>query len=130
LHLAHSMNPTPGSIDTRDVVSVCHVGGVLDRRLLREMLVYFIDENERRIATSAQALAAGNRRNLTEAAHALRGSAGLFGAGRLYDLAWALEIDAAHEDLTGLCSRLDALQQEYRSVVSALQTAHPEAWEG
>ena len=129
LHLCRSMNTHPGSIDTRDVVTVCRIGGILDRRLLREMIVYFIDENERRIATSAQALAAGNRRHLTDAAHALCGSAGLFGAGRLYDLARALEAAAATEDFGGLGTTLHAVHEEYRAVVTALQTAHPEAWE-
>jgi len=129
LQLVYSMNSAPGSIDTRDVLTVCHIGGVLNRRLLREMIVYFVDENERRLASSARAVATGNRRHLTEAAHALRGSAGLFGAGRLYDLAWALEMDAARDDLAGLRAALDALQQEYAAVVSALQSAHPEAWE-
>jgi HPt (histidine-containing phosphotransfer) domain-containing protein len=122
------MNSVPGSIDTRDIVTVCHIGGVLDHRLLREMLVYFIDENERRIAKSARALAAGNREHLVEAAHALRGSAGMFGAGRLYNLAWTLEMDAPTEELGSLGATLSALYDEYRAVVSALQSAHPDAW--
>lgn len=123
------MNPAPGSIDTRDVVTVCRIGGELNRHLLREMLVYFIEENERRIATSVRALADRDRRNLCESAHALRGSAGLFGAGRLYDLAWALEMDAEREDFADLNATLAAVQREYTAVVAALHRRHPEAWQ-
>lgn len=122
------MDSAPGSVDTRDVVSVCRVDGELNRGLLREMLGYFVDENERRIASLAEAVAATDRRLLSDTAHALRGSAALIGAGRLHDLAWAIESEAANGDVHGLRHTVEAVHQEFAAVVSTLQLAHPEAW--
>ena len=122
------MHSAPGSIDTRDVMSVCRIGGVLNRALLREMLGYFVNENERRITAFASALTGGNRAEVRDLAHALRGSAGMLGAGRLHDLAWSLEMNAhvAHPD--DMASSLGAIKTEFQAVVAALQHAHPEAW--
>ena len=89
----------PGSIDTRNILSVCCEGEVLNRTLLREMLGYFIDENRRRLVTLSHAVDSGERDTLRQTAHALRGSAAMLGAGRLHDLAWGLELDGADSDL-------------------------------
>lgn len=122
------MQSAPGSIDTRQILDVCAVEGRVDRLLLRELLGYFVDENARRLDACAAALARGDRRALRDLAHAVRGSAALFGAGRLYDLAWALEQDAGIDGLTVLGSAIGNLRGEYDRVVDALRRAHPDAW--
>ncbi len=127
MQLNRSMNSSPGAIDTRDVLSVCHTGGVLDRALLREMLGYFVDANRRRIAQTADALAKGRRDTLREVAHAVSGSAAMLGAGRLHHLAKAVERNADTGDAGELRCAIDALRLEFSAVVSSLQKAHPEA---
>jgi HPt (histidine-containing phosphotransfer) domain-containing protein len=118
---------SPGSIDTRNILSVCHEGEVLNRTLLREMLGYFIDENRRRLVTLNQALEAGERQSFRQTAHALRGSAAMLGAGRLHDLAWGLELDGADSDLQTLQQGVARIEAEFAAVVTALHLAHPDA---
>jgi HPt (histidine-containing phosphotransfer) domain-containing protein len=122
------MDSAPGSIDTRNIMTVCRAGDALDRGLLREMLGYFIDENERRMTTSQHAVVRGDRESLRHLAHAIRGSATLVGAGRLHDLAWALEMDATDSELQLLARAVGKLRIELDAVVAALHKAHPEAW--
>jgi HPt (histidine-containing phosphotransfer) domain-containing protein len=122
------MDSSPGAIDTRNIVTVCRSGDSLDRALLREMLGYFIDENERRMTTSQHAVVRGDREELRQLAHAMRGSAALIGAGRLHDLAWALEMDAPGSELKLLARDVGRLRVELDAVVASLHRAHPEAW--
>jgi HPt (histidine-containing phosphotransfer) domain-containing protein len=122
-----SMDSAPGSIDTRNLLSVCRSGDTVDHGLLREMLGYFIDENQRRVTLSQQAVVVGDREMLRQVAHALRGSAALFGAGRLHDLAWSLEMDADQSDLKALARDVSKVRTELDSVVASLRRAHPEA---
>ena len=119
---------TPGSIDIRNIVSVCRVGDTLNLPLLREMLDHFIDENRRRMHTLAEAIEAEDRNAIGQQAHAVRGSAAMLGAGRLHDLAWSLVLDAKDSDVASLRLSLVALRDELEAVVHALHTAHPEAW--
>jgi HPt (histidine-containing phosphotransfer) domain-containing protein len=122
------MNSSPGSIDTRNLLSVCRSGDAVDHALLREMLGYFINENERRVTTSQQAVVAGDREALRQLAHAMRGSAAMLGAGRLHDLAWSLEMDALSSELQVLARAVNKLRTELDAVVEALRKTHPEAW--
>jgi HPt (histidine-containing phosphotransfer) domain-containing protein len=122
------MDSSPGSIDTSNILSVCRSGDSIDRALLREMLGYFIDENQRRMTTSQQAVVSGDRQALRQLAHAIRGSAAMLGAGRLHDLAWSLELDAETGELQLLARDVSRLRIELDAVVLALRRAHPEAW--
>lgn len=124
------MQSAPGSIDTSNIVSVCFADGRLDRDLLKEMLGYFLDENRRRMLALVEAVRDGDRETLGNVAHALRGSAAMFGAGHLHDLGWALEDDAATGSDEGLRRAVEALVTEFTSVMDALREAHPDAWPG
>ena len=117
----------PGSIDTKNILSVCREGNVVNRVLLREMLGYFVDENRRRMATLAAAVESGQRETLRQTAHAVRGSAAMLGAGRLHDLAWSLELDGGDSDLQSLAYAITRLHAEFDAVVISLRQAHPEA---
>jgi HPt (histidine-containing phosphotransfer) domain-containing protein len=123
------MDSTSGSIDTRNLLAVCQAGNEVDRALLREMLGYFIDENERRMVSSQEAVVNGDRESLRQLAHAIRGSAAMLGAGRLHDLAWSLEMDTDSSTLPALARAVNKLRLELDAVVAALHRAHPEAWE-
>jgi HPt (histidine-containing phosphotransfer) domain-containing protein len=122
------MDSAPGSIDTKNIVAVCQSGDTMDRALLREMLGYFIDENERRIVSLQESVVGGDRQALRQLAHAMRGSAALVGAGHLHDLAWSLEMDADTSELLILARAINRLRTELDTVVAALRKAHPEAW--
>jgi HPt (histidine-containing phosphotransfer) domain-containing protein len=119
---------TSGAIDTRNLLSVCQEGEILNQALLREMLGYFIDENRRRMLTMAHAVATGQRETLRQTAHAVRGSAAMLGAGRLHDLAWGVELDAEQSDMATLDQAVAKLDAEFIVVLAALHQAHPEAW--
>ena len=121
------MESSPGSIDTSSILAVCKTAGQLDHDLLREMLGYFVDENERRIVSSQRAVVDGDRELLRQLAHAMRGSAAMIGAGRLHDLAWSLEMDAASSDLQTLARLVNQVRVELDAVIAALRRAHPEA---
>jgi HPt (histidine-containing phosphotransfer) domain-containing protein len=122
------MDSAPGSVDTRNILSVCTSDGIVDRALLREMLDYFIDENERRIVALQEAVVSGNREALRHLAHAMRGSAAMLGAGRLHDVAWSLEMDADRTPLPLLAREINKLRVELDAVVAAIRRAHPDAW--
>lgn len=122
------MDSSPGSIDTRNIIAVCQSGDIVDLALLREMLGYFIDENERRMVSTQEAVVTGNREALRQLAHAMRGSAAMLGAGHLHDLAWSLEMDAETTELPMLGRAVSKLRVELDSVIAALRKAHPEAW--
>ena len=131
LQLGHTaMDSSPGSIDTRNIVSVCQSGETVDRDMLREMLGYFIDENERRMIASQEAVVNGDRVLLRQLAHAMRGSAAMIGAGRLHDLAWSLEMDADSTPLPMLARAVNSLRLELDAVVAALRKAHSDALGG
>jgi HPt (histidine-containing phosphotransfer) domain-containing protein len=117
----------PGSIDLRNILSVCREGDTLNTPLLREMLGYFVDENRSRIAALGRALEASDRRALRDTAHSIRGSAAMLGAGRLHDLAWGLELDADDSDLDTLAGSVRAVRLEFETVVASLHDAHPDA---
>jgi HPt (histidine-containing phosphotransfer) domain-containing protein len=117
----------PGSIDLRNILSVCREGDTLNAPLLREMLGYFVDENRRRMTALARAVDADDRRALRDTAHSIRGSAAMLGAGRLHDLAWGLELDADDSDRDTLAVSVKTLRLEFETVVGSLHDAHPDA---
>jgi HPt (histidine-containing phosphotransfer) domain-containing protein len=117
----------PGSFDIRNILTVCREGDTVNRPLLREMLGYFIEENWRRMTALSDAVEAGDRIVLRETAHAVRGSAAMLGAGRLYDLAWGLEMDAADNNLAVLAAAVETIRIEFGTVIASLHIAHPDA---
>lgn len=119
---------SPGAIDTRNILSVCREGDVLNLDLLREMLGYFVNENERRMSVLTEAVETSRRDVILQTAHAVRGSAAMLGAGRLHDLAWALEMDAS-DGQPALRTAVTTLRTEFTAVVAALHAAHPEAFD-
>jgi HPt (histidine-containing phosphotransfer) domain-containing protein len=122
------MGSAPGSIDTRNILAVCQTDGVLNRALLREMLGYFIDENERRVIRAQEAVVAGDRQELRQLAHALRGSAAMLGAGHLHDLAWSLEMDCATGDVHELAREVAKIRTEVDAVFDTIRRTHADAW--
>jgi len=118
----------PGIVDISNILSVCRVGEVVDRTLLKEMFGYFIDENRRRMTAAAEAVESKDRNALHQLAHAIRGSAAILGASYLRDLAGAIERDALAGDLSQLRQAVGGMGHEFCRVMTTLRQAHPEAW--
>ena len=121
------MRRTPGSVDTSDIVHVCRHDDGVDQSLLREMLTFFIVENRRRVDQATAAVADDDRDRLRQLAHAIRGSAAMIGAGRLHDLASALEHDAGAAQREDLRVAVGAMSTEFHAVYAALRAEHPDA---
>jgi HPt (histidine-containing phosphotransfer) domain-containing protein len=122
------MQGASGVVDTSNLLSVCRAGEVVDLSLLRELLGFFIDQNQRRMTEATRAAEIGDREALRDLAHAVRGSAALLGAGRLHDLASALERDPLPHEIHALKSAVAALSGEFAAVLTALRSRHPEAF--
>jgi HPt (histidine-containing phosphotransfer) domain-containing protein len=118
----------PGAVDTSNILIVCHSRGALDLSLLKELLGYFVDGNRTRLTQAAYAVQANDREALREIAHAVRGSAALFGAGRLHTLATTIERDAVAGELDNLRAAVTTLSNEFNAVLGALRARHPEVW--
>jgi HPt (histidine-containing phosphotransfer) domain-containing protein len=118
----------PGAVDTSNILIVCHSGGNLNLTLLKELLGYFVDGNRTRLTQASNALQANDREALREIAHAVRGSAALFGAGRLHILATTIERDAVAGELDHLRAAVTTLSNEFSAVLGSLRARHPEVW--
>jgi HPt (histidine-containing phosphotransfer) domain-containing protein len=115
-----------GSIDTTNLLAVCRSGDSFDDALMRELISHFVDQNRRRMDDAVTAVHAGNRDAVRQIAHAVRGSAALLGAGRLHDLAYAIEHGAPAE-LPELQAAVAAMDHEFAAVLSSLHTRYPDA---
>jgi HPt (histidine-containing phosphotransfer) domain-containing protein len=118
----------PGAVDTSNILIVCHSRGALDVTLLKELVGYFVDGNRTRLTQAAHAVQANDRESLREIAHAVRGSAALFGAGRLHTLAATIEREAVGAELDNLRAAVTTLSNEFSAVLGSLRARHPDVW--
>ncbi len=95
---------------------------------LGQIVGVFVQESRRRLVAMHEALARGEAEALRLAAHTVRGSAEMVGAGRLADLGRELELAApaaARPDLEALFQELRA---EYEHVERQLAEEVGETW--
>jgi two-component system, sensor histidine kinase and response regulator len=109
-----SANPPP-LIDRPALLS--SVGG--SETLLREVVAVFLDDAPKQIAALDVAIAARKAGAIAAAAHALKGSAGLFSKAGAYEAARRLEQAARQEDLAGV----DAAGEDVKREVARLEGA-------
>ena len=121
------MRSHPGAIDLSNLEAVCQSGETFNTALLRELVGHFVEQNRRRLAQASKALVDGNREALRDVAHAVKGSAALLGAGRLHDLAFALEHNAKPAEIQELKTAVDGLNGEFTAVLHALRARHPDS---
>ena len=121
------MRSHPGAIDLSNLEAVCQSGETFNTGLLRELVGHFVEQNRRRLDQASTALGDGNREALRDLAHAVKGSAALLGAGRLHDLAFALEHNAEPADMQDLKTAVAGLNGEFAAVLHALRARHPES---
>jgi HPt (histidine-containing phosphotransfer) domain-containing protein len=87
--------------------------------LLREMAALFKAETPRRLRAIREGLDAGSAAQVMEAAHALKGAAGLMGAQVAFTLARELEIKAKTESLPSPEISMEAWSKLSQAVVDA-----------
>jgi HPt (histidine-containing phosphotransfer) domain-containing protein len=117
----------PGQVRLDDLLRVCSSdGGQTNRGLLQEMLMLFIQENERRVDAAVVAADEGDGLALRGAMHAVKGSAALIGAERLRDLAGDCELRIISGTLNDPPACARQLRDEYAAVVSTLKSLYPD----
>jgi two-component system sensor histidine kinase/response regulator len=116
--------PQPGTAQSLDVSALLEsVGG--SRKLLREVVDVYLADTPARIAEIRRSAGAGDAPALSEAAHALKGSVGMFLRGGAYDTARRLELAAKSGNLGGveeLCSDLEREVATLAAGLDALRT--------
>jgi CheY-like chemotaxis protein/HPt (histidine-containing phosphotransfer) domain-containing protein len=91
-----------------------------DRKLLRSLVRNFLTEAPKRLSALRQALARNDAEGLASAAHALKGSLGLFGADRAAGTARSLQLMGRLGHLDGADRELRALEEEFGALEQEL----------
>jgi HPt (histidine-containing phosphotransfer) domain-containing protein len=94
-----------------------------DRDLLQELIGVFLEDAPQRIEGVRRALADGDADALYKAAHALKGSAGNFGAPNVVSRANRLEALAQENDLETATTQFTSLVAEMDDLVGELMAA-------
>ncbi|ANE58023.1 response regulator [Methylomonas sp. DH-1] len=91
-----------------------------DTELLQDMVDLFIEDSPARLSDVENALAIGDLPALANAAHAIKGMAGHFCAGRLTALAADLEHSARHSDTADFAEMVKAVRNAVNELIAAL----------
>jgi HPt (histidine-containing phosphotransfer) domain-containing protein len=94
-----------------------------DRDLLQELIGVFLEDAPQRVEGVRRALADGDANALYRAAHALKGSAGNFGAPNVVRRANRLEALAKESDLEAAGAQFTSLVAEMDDLVGELMAA-------
>jgi HPt (histidine-containing phosphotransfer) domain-containing protein len=94
-----------------------------DRDLLQELIGVFLEDAPLRIEGVRRALADGDADALYKAAHALKGSAGNFGAPNVVGRATQLEALAQQHDLEAAATQFTSLVADMDDLVGELMAA-------
>ena len=96
-----------------------------DDSFFQDLIQIFLDDSPQRIAEIEQSLLKGDVRQLTLAAHSLKGSSSNFGAERLRALSEQLELLGRQGPLGDAPGQLLALKNEFARVRTALEALVP-----
>jgi HPt (histidine-containing phosphotransfer) domain-containing protein len=94
------------------------VGG--SHELLVEVIDLFLEDGPQLLSVIRQALVRGDADGVRRGAHALKGSAGNFGASALVAIARQVEMHAAAFNLEALADRLQALETQLEELSAEL----------
>ena len=89
--------------------------------VLAEVIRVFLSDAPGQMAALRAAMAAADAGSIAAAAHALKGSVGLFSKGAAYEAARALEQAARAGDLTDVSARCTRIQDELSRVTADLE---------
>jgi hypothetical protein len=107
--------PKPGGLD--DLLK--RIGG--DKKLLRQMIATFLRDTPKRLADIRAALRRKDGVGLASSAHALKGSASIFGPSAAYEHAEKLQTVARAEDLRQAARLYPLLQEEIAKLLEKLR---------
>ena len=96
-----------------------------DDSFFQDLVQIFLDDSPQRIAEIEQSLVKGDARQLTLAAHSLKGSSANFGAERLRALSEQLELLGRQGSPGDAPAQLRALKDEFTRVRAALEALLP-----
>ena len=99
------------------------VGG--NETLLREVVAVFLEDTPKQMAALETAVRAHNAQAIAAAAHALKGSAGLFSKAGAYDAARRLEQAARQGDLTGIATASEEVKRQVAALEEGLRRLLP-----
>jgi signal transduction histidine kinase/DNA-binding NarL/FixJ family response regulator len=104
--------PTPPTLDRAAVLD--RVGG--DEAFLQRLVKVFLSDGPKRVAVMRKALAEGDAESLARAAHAFKGTVGIFGAHDVVEASGHLEMLARAGDLTAARRAFTALESKLATV--------------
>jgi CheY-like chemotaxis protein/HPt (histidine-containing phosphotransfer) domain-containing protein len=96
-----------------------HLGG--DRQVLGSMVTIFLETGPRTLAKIREAVAAGDPKGVAAAAHAIRGSAGIFGATALAELCLQIENLGEAGELAAVTGVLREFEAELGEVTALMK---------
>jgi HPt (histidine-containing phosphotransfer) domain-containing protein len=120
------MAAAPGQIVLDDLLRVCSSGDQINRELLKEMLLLFIDENARRVGRAVAAADQDDLDTLRCEAHAIKGSAAIVGAENLRNLAIDLELRILSGAIRNPRLSAQQVSNEFDAVVRNLRRLYPD----
>ena len=112
---------TPGPVEAQslDVSALLEsVGG--SRKLLREVVDVYLADTPARVAEIRRSADAGDASALADAAHALKGSVGLFVRGGAFETARRLELAARNGEMKGVGELCAELERKVASLATGL----------
>ncbi len=109
-----------GPVDDDAIQALRELDRPGERSFLAEMVQIFFEDSPPRLASLRSALARGDAAEVTETAHALKGSCTNFGAQTLEALCKSLEAAGRSGVLEGADALLEELFAEYARVQAAL----------
>ncbi len=116
-----SESTTAAVLETEPIARLREMGTALGNEVPCRIIELYLGDSPMRLATLRQALAAGDARTMTTAAHALKGSSANLGAGDLAELCHRLERLAAEAVPADAEARLSTLEAEYSRVELAMR---------
>jgi HPt (histidine-containing phosphotransfer) domain-containing protein len=87
-----------------------------DREFYRELLDLFLDDARQRLSRLETALSTGDLKEVTSTAHSIKGAAANLAAGRVRDIAYAIESRGRAGDGAGLAALTGDLAAELERV--------------
>jgi HPt (histidine-containing phosphotransfer) domain-containing protein len=114
------LQPTPPLAETKGFVRM-NPNELMDKLGLNaeemtELVTLFVDTCRQDLEQMAAALAAGDARGVSEAAHSIKGAAGNMRFQEIYELARSIEEDARQRILAGVAPRMDEIRSAIREI--------------
>jgi HPt (histidine-containing phosphotransfer) domain-containing protein len=113
-----SSNPGIGAVDPSSLLA--NFGGRAD--LVRKVIDVFLTDAPVMLARLNEAARAANAVELAAAAHAIKGSAGLFSQGEAYVDARFLELQARSGDISAASAAVHAVEQSVSRLMTELES--------